>query len=75
MRAIGHPIVGDPTYGGSAAPRDGKRTTPRGLLAAFPRQALHAAQLAFVHPASGSACEWRSELPGDMRELIDRLRR
>jgi 23S rRNA pseudouridine1911/1915/1917 synthase len=79
MRAIGHPIVGDPTYGGRAAPRDGKRAAPgdatRGLLAAFPRQALHAAQLGLVHPASGAACEWRSELPGDMRELIDRLRR
>jgi 23S rRNA pseudouridine1911/1915/1917 synthase len=41
---------------------------------AFPRQALHAARLGLVHPASGAACEWRSELPGDMRELVGQLR-
>ena len=73
MRAVGHPIVGDPTYGGRrAAPRDGKPATD--LLAAFPRQALHAARLGLVHPASGVTCEWRSELPDDMRSLVDRLR-
>jgi 23S rRNA pseudouridine1911/1915/1917 synthase len=87
MRSIGHPIVGDPTYGKRAAPRDGKRAAPRvgqreakrGLPSlaaiAFPRQALHAARLGLIHPASGSACEWESELPRDLRELIDRLRR
>jgi 23S rRNA pseudouridine1911/1915/1917 synthase len=86
MRAIGHPIVGDPTYGRRAASDDGKRVgTRRGrragaraetheLLAAFPRQALHAARLGLVHPATGAACEWRSELPRDIRELLDRLR-
>ena len=79
MRSIGHPIVGDPTYGGRAAPRDGQREGKRGTAQpaaiAFPRQALHAARLGLVHPVSGATCEWRSELPRDMRELIDRLRR
>ena len=67
MRSIGHPIVGDPTYGKGAAAGS--------LLAAFPRQALHAARLGLAHPASGAPCEWQSELPDDMRELIGRLRR
>jgi 23S rRNA pseudouridine1911/1915/1917 synthase len=87
MRSIGHPIVGDPTYGKHAAPRAGRHAAPRAgrqadagegpgtLLAAFPRQALHAARLGLVHPASGAPGEWQSELPGDMRELIGRLRR
>jgi 23S rRNA pseudouridine1911/1915/1917 synthase len=78
MRSIGHPLVGDPTYG----QREGQRGAPRGgrrgsapPATTFPRQALHAAQLGLIHPASGAACEFRSELPADMRELIGRLRR
>ena len=89
MRSIGHPVVGDPTYGGRAAPRDGggrraaprdgKRAAPRdgaaAALAAFPRQALHAARLGLVHPVSGEPCEWRSEPPADLRALLAALRR
>jgi 23S rRNA pseudouridine1911/1915/1917 synthase len=82
MRSIGHPIVGDPQYGQRAAPRGGQRAASREgrrgsalpAAIAFPRQALHAARLGLVHPASGAACEWRSELPGDMRELVGQLR-
>ncbi len=75
MDSIGHPLVGDPTYGRRAGPREGKRGSGQSAPTAFPRQALHAARLGLVHPASGAACEWRSDLPGDVRELIDRLRR
>jgi 23S rRNA pseudouridine1911/1915/1917 synthase len=64
MRAIGHPLLGDPTYGMS-----GKQSID------FPRQALHAARLAFVHPARGTRVEWASPLPADMRALIESLRR
>jgi 23S rRNA pseudouridine1911/1915/1917 synthase len=90
MRSIGHPIVGDRTYGQRAAPRGGQRAAPSGgqhsapregrrggaqpTAIAFPRQALHAARLGLVHPATGAACEWRSELPGDLRELVAQLR-
>jgi 23S rRNA pseudouridine1911/1915/1917 synthase len=74
MGSIGHPLVGDPTYGRRAGPREVKRGSAQPPTA-FPRQALHAARLGLVHPASGAACEWRSDLPGDVRELIDRLRR
>jgi 23S rRNA pseudouridine1911/1915/1917 synthase len=66
MRAIGHPLVGDPTYG--------KRSAAAALLAEFPRQALHATRLGLVHPATRVACEWESPLPEDMRSLIERLR-
>src|SRR4029450_3258409 len=47
LASLGHPLIGDPTYG-----RKG------GL--AFARQALHAARLALVHPVSGDACHWES---------------
>jgi len=80
LRSIGHPIVGDPTYGKRAAPREtaaraGARTgTPYAALAAFPRQALHAARLGLVHPVTGAAGEWQCELPDDLRALLGRLR-
>jgi 23S rRNA pseudouridine1911/1915/1917 synthase len=66
MRAIGHPLVGDPTYGKSAADA---------ALADFPRQALHATRLALTHPVTGNPCEWRSPMPADMAALVQSLRR
>ena len=68
MASIGHPLLGDPVYG---------RTPPRlrPLLAdlKFHRQALHAAELGFVHPVTGEQLHWRSELPADLRELLNAL--
>ncbi len=65
MAAIGHPLVGDPTYG--------KRRSGDVLLDAFPRQALHAWRLALVHPATGAQIAWESPLPADMAALLDGL--
>jgi len=65
LRAIGHPLVGDPTYG--------KRRSASGTLADFPRQALHAARLGLVHPVTRARCEWASPLPADLHALIGSL--
>jgi len=62
LSAQGHPLVGDPVYG--------KRSS--GIP--FPRQALHAEQLALVHPKTGKTMEWQVEPPADMRKLIESLR-
>lgn len=66
MSSIGHPLVGDPVYG---------RANPqiRSLLKrlGFARQALHAAILGFIHPMTGEKLRFSSEMPADMRELID----
>ena len=67
LSARGHALVGDPVYG---------RTRGRaGPLAAlhFPRQALHAATLGFIHPITGSWLEFTAPMPDDMRSLIARL--
>lgn len=64
MRAIGHPVIGDPTYG----------TKDRRSID-FPRQALHAARLALTHPVHGTRVEWTSPLPADIRALLEKLRR
>ena len=41
---------------------------------AFPRQALHAATLGFIHPVSGEELSFSSPLPADMEALLDVLR-
>jgi len=68
--SIGHPLLGDPVYG-----RDPKALRPLLAELAFRRQALHAAELGFTHPVSAERLDFRAELPGDMRELIDELAR
>lgn len=72
MQSLGHPLVGDPTYG--RRPSAGNPQA-RALLADFPRQALHAARLELEHPVSGERVSWESAPPPDLRRLIEGLRR
>ena len=66
LASIGHPIVGDPVYGGN-------RKTP--LPLPFTRQALHAEKLALTHPATGRRRSWSARPPADMRKLISSLKK
>ncbi|HEY8521759.1 MAG TPA: 23S rRNA pseudouridine(1911/1915/1917) synthase RluD [Gammaproteobacteria bacterium] len=74
MAHIRAPLVGDPVYGGR--PRFPPQPTPalRRVLETFPRQALHAAQLALQHPVTGEALAFESPLPPDFEELLEVLR-
>ena len=69
LEHVGHPIVGDPVYAGGGSRRisGAPGARPRPLERATPRQALHAAALAFRHPASGEPLEFHSEWPSDLR--------
>ncbi|MFD2173307.1 RluA family pseudouridine synthase [Rhodobacter lacus] len=75
MSHVGHGLLGDPTYGG-------KRKLPVRIIgaeaasavAAFPRQALHAATLGFIHPVRGEELSFTSPLPADFEALLTRLR-
>jgi 23S rRNA pseudouridine1911/1915/1917 synthase len=72
---LGHALAGDPVYGG--ARRASAVALPEGgaeALAGFSRQALHAARLGFVHPATGARLVFDSPLPPDMAALVDALR-
>jgi 23S rRNA pseudouridine1911/1915/1917 synthase len=60
LAAIGHPVAGDPEYGNAG--RFG-----------LPRQFLHAARLAFAHPASGARVDLSSALPGELVDALGRL--
>jgi 23S rRNA pseudouridine1911/1915/1917 synthase len=65
---LGHPLVGDPVYGGGGSRRISgiQRRSAEVLEQATPRQALHAAALAFRHPVSGAPLEFTSEWPRDL---------
>lgn len=75
LTRVGHPLVGDETYGAgfrskaSQMPPDARR-----LFARLRRQALHAYQLGFAHPGSGKPMRFESPLPADMARLIDALK-
>ena len=68
MASIGHPLLGDPVYGRN-------RASHRDLLKSlnFHRQALHAAELGFVHPVSKQNLSFKSALPSDIQELFGAL--
>ncbi|MES1156750.1 MAG: RluA family pseudouridine synthase [Alphaproteobacteria bacterium] len=73
----GAPLIGDPLYGKQ---RGLKAVGPYAADADaavrdFPRQALHAAVLGFVHPVTGKALRFESPMPADMSDLLRRLRR
>ncbi|MNW70243.1 Ribosomal large subunit pseudouridine synthase D [compost metagenome] len=61
MKFIGHPLVGDPTYGRN-----------KGIKMQV--QALHAAILGFVHPTTGEYLEFSAPLPQDMEDVLASLR-
>jgi 23S rRNA pseudouridine1911/1915/1917 synthase len=72
---VGYPIVGDPVYGGRRRIPAGATPELLAALAAFRRQALHAARLEFVHPKSGRSVSFEAPLPADFRKLLGALER
>jgi 23S rRNA pseudouridine1911/1915/1917 synthase len=69
MASIGHALLGDPVYGGGAK-------SHRKLLQelGFHRQALHSAEVAFIHPVTKGRLSFASPLPSDMQQLFKALR-
>jgi len=75
---IGHPVLGDQTYGGRGRRLGGlnNRETRLAmtLLELMPRQALHAKSLGFLHPVTQKELFFDSDLPEDMQHVIDYLK-
>lgn len=71
---LGHPVVGDPVYGGRFkrlarfAPR--RRPRLRSMLDVLRRQALHASELEFIHPYSGRRQAFSAPVPDDMQRAV-----
>jgi 23S rRNA pseudouridine1911/1915/1917 synthase len=66
MAHIGHPVLGDRTYGGARATKLDDN--------AIPRQMLHAETLSLLHPVTGLPMTFSVPPPQDMAETIERLR-
>jgi 23S rRNA pseudouridine1911/1915/1917 synthase len=75
LAMLGHPLIGDPVYGRARGRKRRLSDAVRSALETFPRQALHAAKLGFVHPASGEKLIFVDELPNDIKGLVTVLER
>jgi 23S rRNA pseudouridine1911/1915/1917 synthase len=75
MAHIGHPLVGDPVYGGRARLPQGASSELIAALQGFKRQALHAGSLGIEHPETEEYMAWESPLPADLEALLEVLRR
>ena len=69
LSAIGHPIVGDATYGGV------HRRVPHDLrpVMRLERPFLHAMRLSFTHPSDGRRVDFDSPLPPDLESVVDEI--
>ncbi len=78
-RLIGHPLFNDSTYGGDRIVKGTVHAKYKQFVEnnfkLLPRQALHAKELGFVHPATGAEMLFDSPLPEDMAQVIERWRR
>jgi len=73
LASIGHPVAGDAVYGGTRTPAS-RRAEARSALRSLERPALHAARLAFTHPATGERLAFEAPLPADLAAVVARLR-
>jgi len=74
MSHINYPLVGDPVYGGRVMLPRGASEELKTALKSFKRQALHAARLGLLHPATQQTVHFDAPLPDDMKQLIEVLR-
>lgn len=78
LKSIGHTLFGDPRYGGNQILKGTLHARYKqfveNCLELLPRQALHAKVLGFIHPRTGKHVRFESELPDDMKSVIERWR-
>ena len=79
FKYLGHPLFNDELYGGNeilwGTTFSKYKQFVMNCFKILPRQALHAKSLAFNHPASGLFMAFDSDLPEDMKQVIDKWRR
>jgi 23S rRNA pseudouridine1911/1915/1917 synthase len=79
MQLIGHPLFNDDFYGGDRIVRGTVFTKYKQFVdncfALCPRQALHAKELGFIHPTTKAPMHFESELPDDMKAVIEKWRK
>ena len=73
MAHAGHPVVGDPVYGGRLKIPAGTGDQLEAALRGLRRQALHAMHLSFEHPQLGDVVSYTAPLPDDLQQLLEAL--
>lgn len=74
MAHVGHPLIGDPTYGAGFATKALALPDPlKHIIQSLPRQALHAAHLGFAHPKTKQEVSFNAPLPDDLAALEEAL--
>ena len=66
----GYPVIGDAVYGNPSKINIIKNSELKAQIKSLQRQALHAAQLSFLHPQSGERLVFKAKLPEDMENLL-----
>ena len=78
MKHIGHPLFNDARYGGDLILKGTTFTKYKQFIdncfKILPRQALHAKTLGFTHPTTGEMMRFDTELPQDMKDVIEKWR-
>ena len=74
LSSLGHGLIGDKTYGSPPARRSRVLGVSAASASNFPRQALHARVLGFIHPISNQEMHFEREMPDDMTELLCTLK-
>lgn len=76
LQHIGHPLFGDPRYGGNVAvkgsPGGKYNSFLRNCFSILPRQALHAKTLGFTHPKTNKFVSFESDLPEDFKDVFEK---
>ncbi|MEZ5758034.1 MAG: RluA family pseudouridine synthase [Emcibacteraceae bacterium] len=73
MAHMGYPLVGDPLYSRRNNPQKNFSDRAKDALSTFKRQALHAYLIGFIHPVTKETLTFETELPNDMKCLINAL--
>jgi len=80
MSHIGHPLVGDPVYGGqpnaaaSLLKKNRYEDEEKDVILGFARQALHACRLSFIHPVTEAEMTFEAPYPDDFQQLINNFK-
>ena len=74
MHYVNHQLLGDPVYGNHLRVEPDLEEGLKDIVRSFPRQALHAQRLSFVHPTTNNTVSYKSKLPDDLSELLEELR-
>lgn len=74
MHYVNYPLLGDPVYGNHLRVEPKVESGLKEIIRTFPRQALHARSLAFIHPKSQNQVKFKCRLADDLSELLEELR-